>query len=273
MYENEPSDLSLEIIAKARGFGADLAGIARVDDLKNSPSHVISEKMPAFANVAAEMVEGRKPGIVEWPDGARSAIVIALSHPPEKPELDWRILEGNSSTGNTPGNKLLMATVKKLAEWLEKEKGATCFALPYYIEHGGIYMKDTAVLAGLGCIGKNNMLVTPEYGPRSRLRIVLVDIDLPATGPLEFDPCTDCSMPCRTDCPVNAFSKTLYSREEYDLDRLPGRSGVYSRPLCRQQMDENMVNCTSVAAGGSDTQEKITKFCRQCEFSCPVGVD
>jgi epoxyqueuosine reductase len=264
-------NLSQEIIEKAKEFGADLAGVASVVDLKKSPSHVISEKMSDFANVAAKVVEGRKPGIVEWPDGAKSAIVIALAHPPEKPELDWWILGGKSAAGNTPGNRILMSTVKKLAEWLEEEKGVKCSKLPYHIEHGGIYMKDTAVLAGLGCVGKNNILVTPQYGPRQRFRIMLADIDLAVTGPIEFDPCDECDMPCRTACPVEAFSETLYTKEEYGVEYLPGRTGVYSRPLCSSQMDSDTANCETIEVEGSDIPGKRTEFCRRCEFACLVG--
>ena len=162
MSERTAEQLAGMILTKAKEFGADLAGIARVEDLKNSPSHLISERMPEFANVGAKEIEGRRPGQVDWPAGAKSAIVIAIEHPEDKPELDWWILGTKSAAGNTPGNKMLIAAANKLADWLEQELGMTCFRLPYHIELGGIYMKDTAVLAGLGCIGKNNILVTPE---------------------------------------------------------------------------------------------------------------
>jgi epoxyqueuosine reductase len=147
----------------------------------------------------------------------------------------------------------------------------TCFRLPYHIELGGIYMKDTAVLAGLGCIGKNNILVTPHYGPRQRLRVMLVDAELPPTGPIDFDPCRDCDMPCRAACPMDAFGETLYRAEEYGFDQLPGRTGVYSRPRCSRIMDKACEEYEPVAVEGQDAPGKLAKFCRACEFACPVG--
>lgn len=60
------------------------------------------------------------------------------------------------------------------------------FKLPYHIEHGGVYMKDAAVLAGLGRMGKHNMLITPRYGPRLRLRVMLTEADLPSMGMITF---------------------------------------------------------------------------------------
>ncbi len=101
-------NLREEIIQKAKEFGADLVGIARVAEIQGSPSHLISEKMPEFDNVAVKEVDGRRHGQVDWPVDAKSAIVIAISHPEEKPELDSWILGGKSTAGNTPGNKKLV---------------------------------------------------------------------------------------------------------------------------------------------------------------------
>jgi epoxyqueuosine reductase len=271
MSDRTAEELAELIMAKAKEFGADLAGIARVEDLKQSPSHLISERMPDFANVAAKEVEGRRPGQVDWPEGAKSVIVIAIEHPEDKLEMDWWILGGKSVAGNTPGNKLLIAAANKLADWIEQELGMTSYRTPYHIELGAIYMKDAAVLAGLGCIGKNNILVTPEFGPRQRLRVIMVDADLPATGPSDFDPCHDCDMPCRAACPANAFGETLYTKEEYGFSQLPGRTGVFSRPLCSQIQDKACEEYEPVEIPGQKEPGKLARFCRACEFACPVG--
>ena len=263
-----------ELIEKAREAGADLAGVARVEDLKKSPSHAISEKIADFGTVGTKSVEGRKKGQVDWPAGARSAIVVAVEHPPEKPELDWWVLGTRSTAGNTPGNRILMGIVDRLATWLETEKSIRCFRLPYHIELGAIYMKDTAVLAGLGCIGKNNLVVTPQFGPRQRFRVMLVDAELPPTGPLaNFDPCRGCAMPCRSACPAGAFSATMFTRQQYGQECLPGRTGVYNRLLCGGIMERSAREYEPVAGDGGKGPGKMARFCRQCELACPVGCD
>jgi len=126
-------------------------------------------------------------------------------------------------------------------------------------------------MAGLGCIGKNNMLVTPEYGPRVRLRAALLDIELPATGPADFDPCPDCDMPCRKACPQKAFQKKIRIDNPLGVNQLPGRTGVYSRPLCTNQMEIDKENATYAESGNQDRTRRIVKCCRLCETSCPVG--
>lgn len=269
MAGSKMQNLSGSIIEQAKAFGADLAGIANVEDLKASPSHRISEIMPEFAGEGTKAVEGRKRGVVQWPEGAKSAIVIAIGHPVEKPELDWWVTA--TSAGNTEGNRLLMSVFDRLAGWLEREMGVRCFKLPYHIEHGAVYMKDTAVLAGLGCIGRNNILVTPQFGPRQRLRVMLTDADLPSSGPMSYDPCAECPMPCREACPQQAFAETIYTREEYGIAELPGRTGVYSRVRCNVEMDVNNAAHEMIAIAGLEKPAKRVKYCRKCELACPVG--
>lgn len=265
--KNTENNICTQIIEKAKEFGSSLAGIASVEALKKSPSHLLYGKLGEYKTVGNK--EGEiKPGEVAWPGNAKSAIIIAVEHPEKKPEMDWW-KEGYS--GGTPGNRILISINAKLSEWLEKEKGIKANPLPYHIEHGGIFLKDTAVMGGLGCIGKNNMLVTPEYGPRVRLRVMLADEVLPYTDPIDFDPCDDCSMPCRNVCPKKAFQKKIYSEEEFGLDRLPAKTGLYSRYLCNEQMVLDEENYQEIKIEGEDKPGRLVKYCRACELACPIG--
>ena len=261
-------DITSEIIKKAKEFGASLAGIANVEVVKNSPSHLIYEKLDEYKTVESSRTSEAWSGKVVWPENAKSVIVIAVVHPKEEPKLDWW---RDGYTGGTQGNRILMSINDKLSKWLEAEQGIQCIPLPYHIEHGGIFLKDAAVLAGLGCIGKNNMVVTLEYGPRVRLRAMLTDIVLKPTGPVEFDPCKECDMPCQRVCPQKAFEKTIYSEKQFGLLKLPARTGIYSRHLCNVQMEHDEKQSEKIVVEGQDEQGKVAKYCRRCEMVCPVG--
>lgn len=260
--------LGSQIIEKALEFGACLAGIANVEELKKSPSHLISGQIAEFGGVGTKQVEGKKLGEVQWPDNAKSAVVIAVEHPLGAPDMDWWL---KGLKGGTRGNAKLMAVFSKLADWLKDEKKIPYIKLAYHIEHGAVFMKDTAVLGGLGCIGKNNMVVTPEYGPRIRLRVMMLDYDLPSTGILDFDPCTDCKEYCRKACPEKAFDKEIYSAKEYGQNELPGRTGVYNRSLCNLAMEKNSAKGKDVEIEGTGKIGREVRFCRICELACPVG--
>lgn len=66
--------------------------------------------------------------------------------------------------------------------------------------------KMIAVRAGIGWIGRNNLLVHPEYGSKIRLATVLTNMPLETDKPLERD-CADCRE-CIEICPVNAVSES-----------------------------------------------------------------
>jgi epoxyqueuosine reductase len=261
-------EFTSHIIEKAKEFGASLAGIANVEAVKNSPSHIIYGKLDAYKTVGNIRTGRIWPREVVWPQNAKSVIVIAVVHPKEEPELDWW---RDEYTGGTQGNRILMSINDKLSKWLEAEKGIQSTQLPYHIEHGGIFLKDAAVMAGLGCIGKNNMLVTPEYGPRVRLRAMLTDAKLQGTGPVDFDPCKKCDMLCQRICPQKAFETKIYSEKQYGLLLLPARTGVYSRQLCNVQMERDDKKGEKIVVEGQEEPEKLVKYCRRCEMVCPVG--
>jgi epoxyqueuosine reductase len=73
--------------------------------------------------------------------------------------------------------------------------------------------KHMARQAGIGWIGRNNLLVTPQYGARVRLASVLTDMPLPADEPCIED-CGACRA-CVESCP----SGSIKERPE-DFDHL-----------------------------------------------------
>ncbi len=231
------------IINKAMELGASLAGIAAVCDLRESLSYKLYDQSPYYEGYTG----------VDWPEDAKSVLVLALFHDPSKPELDWW---SEDIPGRTPGNRILMNISKHLKNWLTEEYQVKAKPLPYAIERGGIFLKDAAVLAGLGVIGENNLLITREYGPQIRLRALFLYKLLESTGSIEYSPCADCSKYCFQACPENAF-----------------RGGSYNVTLCEPEMHRNRTRLIPVGgeAVGIDSSCQVEKFCRACELSCPIG--
>ena len=267
-FLNEKNDkLTDTIIKAAKSHGAALAGIANVAVLKHSPSHRIYGKMSHHAWVLPrDRNHEKKLGEIEWPEGARSAVVIAIAHEADKPDLDW--WDGHQGT---KGNRILIKIINTLAQWVEQELNINTHPLPYHVERGGIFLKDAAVMAGLGCIGKNNLLVTPKFGPRVRLRAMLLDAELAPNGPMDFNPCEDCDAPCMQICPRNAFSRVICSPGKMDIADLPVRNGCYSRTLCNIQMEKDIKNADVIKTSDDREPYALIKYCRRCEITCPVG--
>lgn len=67
--------------------------------------------------------------------------------------------------------------------------------------------------AGLGYIGRNNLLVHPVHGAQARYVSVLTDMPLPHDSPIDAD-CGDCQA-CISVCPAGAIKE---KKENFDID-------------------------------------------------------
>ena len=70
-------------------------------------------------------------------------------------------------------------------------------------QRGHINHKKVGVMAGLGWVGRNNLLVHPVFGARVRYNTVLTDMPLEANTRLDED-CGSC-MRCLEVCPAGAI--------------------------------------------------------------------
>lgn len=106
--------------------------------------------------------------------------------------------------------------------------------------------RHSALLAGLGTFGVNNMLLTKEYGPRVRFVSVLTSAELPPDPIIEEDLCIRC-MRCVGSCPTSALIE-----------------GDYPQSLTRKD------KCT---AWSDSLRKRHISPCGICIKVCPVGKD
>lgn len=71
------------------------------------------------------------------------------------------------------------------------------------VDTAPILERELAMAAGLGFIGKNNMLITPGIGSYSLLGVVLLSLAIPPDPPGRAK-CGSCTI-CLDQCPTNAF--------------------------------------------------------------------
>lgn len=237
--------LTRAIVAKAVALREGLcAGIVALDDVLRGPSYGAVQDGPGRTTLFGDDPQ------VDWPAGSMSVLVLGLFHPPQDPRLDWW------ERGDTLGNRHLRRASQTLKRWLWKELALNAVPLPYHIEKGGLFLKDAAVLAGLGVIGRNNLVIHPEWGPRVRWRSILIREALhPTTALQDFAPCTACDGFCQKACPVAAFAE-----------------GSYSRPPCLRQMKKDEDKSGQLSEPDFHGRRyAVIKYCRACELACPVG--
>jgi epoxyqueuosine reductase QueG len=72
-------------------------------------------------------------------------------------------------------------------------------------QRGLLSFKHAGEFAGLGKIGYNSLLVSPQFGPRMRLACLLTEAALPPTPRLAQNPCDGCGQ-CVEHCPAGALT-------------------------------------------------------------------
>jgi epoxyqueuosine reductase QueG len=88
--------------------------------------------------------------------------------------------------------------------------------------------RHAAYLAGLGNFGVNNMLLTPEFGPRVRFASVFTAAEIPPGEVMNEQLCIRC-MRCRDICPVDALGSGDYPEDLTDKGTCAARSEGLSR--------------------------------------------
>lgn len=108
-------------------------------------------------------------------------------------------------------NLLLDQTALKLSVVIQS-KGYNALPIPasqiidWEKQTAHLSHKMIALRAGLGWIGRNNLLVNPEFGSKIRLASVLTDMPLRTDSPVGRD-CKNCRK-CIEICPVSAINNS-----------------------------------------------------------------
>ncbi len=93
--------------------------------------------------------------------------------------------------------------------------------------------KKVALLAGLGWLGRNNLVVAQEFGSQVRLVTVLTDMPLTQDRPLELD-CRTCTT-CLSFCPAKAIKmdkKNFDHRSCFEKLKEFKRTGIVTQHIC-----------------------------------------
>jgi len=93
-------------------------------------------------------------------------------------------------------------------------------------QRGHLSHKRVAKLAGLGWIGRNNLLVNERFGSRIRLVTILTNLPLEVDSPTKRD-CGSCRA-CLSVCPAGAISERV---EEFDHIRCYEQLRVFAKTL------------------------------------------
>jgi epoxyqueuosine reductase QueG len=187
-------------------------------------------------------------------------------------KLDYKIVD-KVNNGPTPEyyshyrqiNKDLSLLTKKISDDLNKNDIETLKIDPTVStsELDSVYFntlctdlshKMVATRAGLGWIGKTDLFISREFGPRLRLVSILLKTPVkPKLKPVDMSRCGNCSI-CVDICPAKAANGKLW-------DITVDREAFYDPWKCRNQCAEFGMNRL-----GLDV-----RICGICVAACPIG--
>src|SRR5207302_3262225 len=262
---SEPLTAS-QIKAKARELGADLVGIA--DGARVDAAH-ITQLDAGRAIVLAKRLNDGVARIRRWDDRHKYYNdELALTH--------------------------LEETSLELVYWLEDCGYPALIVPPTHVDPSR-YANDpnahiepmlplahAAVEAGLGTLGLNLQLLTPEYGPRVILTAVLCSVDVQCDQPMQEALCRGPSCGrCLKTCPADAVHE--WERDWPACDR-------YRSPHGFAQLTEHLEKITQATDAATRKQllrseaslnlwQNILRSssgitgCRRCSDACSVRAD
>jgi len=183
-------------------LGFDLVGIASLLDFPPQPSKErlirwIEDGRYADMVWMEETVEVRLNPRKILPATA-SVIVVALTYGRERVNPTLKI---SRYATRRDYHRVFKKLLRKFVKWAKGEFGGEYFV---FSDSAPVMEQDLAVLAGLGWIGKNSLLINPDFGPNLLLGGVLTDLALVPDDPFPYDWCGRCTR-CVDACPTGAI--------------------------------------------------------------------
>jgi epoxyqueuosine reductase len=265
-----------DIKAKARELGIDLVGIADGGTIENNTP-------PGFPN---------KPSDITEHDGGR-VIVLGKRYTAGTTRIarwDERHKYYNDELTLT----MLEEASLHLVYWLEDQGYPGIIIPPTHVDPWAykndpdehlttlLSLNHAAVEAGLGTLGLNLQLLTPEFGPRLMLSAVMCTIDCDTDTPMSKALCRgpECGR-CLSTCPGDVVGH--WSRDWAACDRYRSPHGfaqlsehlgsIFDEPDPLKKFNlvrsEDSFNLWQSILRGSG----VVTGCRRCQDVCPVGDD
>lgn len=197
-------ELTAAIKARARVVGFDLVGICPAV----SPHGIthLREWLKAGHAGAMSYLPDRAEAY-EHPssvlNGVRSVIMLAVQYRTEEPR---RAADGQGRVSRYAWgldyHDVLWAKMRQLADFIRQAEPSA--KVRGVVDTAPLLEREFAMLAGLGWIGKNTMLLNKKLGSWFFLAAVLTDLQLEYDVPFRADHCRTCRA-CLDACPTDAF--------------------------------------------------------------------
>lgn len=253
--------LTKEVAELLKSAGASLVGVASADRFEGAPrGHHPRDFVPGAQSVISFGVP-MLHFAVNWEGHLRDSELVS---PENRKEVLQRYLAFEVSHDML--DDLLDMTSLRLANFLESQGHRSLF-FPQYTKYrqlqrekifqgrGLFSHRHAAVRAGLGEFGLNNLVITPQYGPRFRFNSVITEAELTPSPLLGAKTCLgeSCSI-CLEHCPGAISLRPGFNPDEVWYNT-PAQTDI---ELCRKLSPEHycLTTCIKVCPVGQKSRKK-----------------
>ncbi len=203
-----PGELSAAVVAAGRELGFHAVGIAPA--LPARRFRAFEEWLEGgmhgdMAYLADPVQRAARADVRTLLAGARSVVVVGLAHDAGVVPLERLRGQVARYARNRDYHSIIKARLRELAERLSQLVARPVASRPC-VDTAPVLERELAERAGLGFVGKNNLLIAPGLGSYLLLGEVILDVDLEPTAPAEAARvrCGACTA-CLDACPTGAF--------------------------------------------------------------------
>ncbi|MFT5054797.1 MAG: epoxyqueuosine reductase, partial [Oceanospirillaceae bacterium] len=136
-------------------------------------------------------------------EGAKSVISLTLNYFPEKVQSDSTAPKLSKYAYGEDYHFVIKRKLKELSDFIQTEIGEIDGRA--FVDSAPVLDKAWAAKSGLGWIGKNANLITPQVGSFFFIAELIIDLELEPDGPIT-DHCGTCTA-CLDACPTQAIVK------------------------------------------------------------------
>jgi len=139
---------------------------------------------------------------------------------------------------------------------------------------GQLSLKHAAMSAGMGVIGCNNLLLTPEFGPHQRLAAIVTEAELEPDPRRELKLCTECKK-CEKACPAKALKNGKYDVDacfhywSLGFERRKPKTLAEWPGYLKMLLEHSRKRDWFIELG--QTYITDVDFCIECLKACPTG--
>ncbi|MBP1157535.1 epoxyqueuosine reductase [Paenibacillus sp. PvP091] len=238
------AQLKEELRAEAPRLGIDKIGFASADPFADLKDILLKHREKGYESGFEERDIEKRVDPSLTLNAPRSIISIAVAYPsklkdpPRSEPGAYRGILSRSAWG-TDYHHVLRNRLERLEQWIiERVPGAGTASM---VDTGALVDRAVAERAGIGWVGKNCSVITPEWGSWVYLGELITNVPFPPDTPVT-ESCGDCTL-CIDACPTGALVGPGQLNAQLCVSYLTQTKGLIEDDELKRKIGNRLYGC------------------------------